>query len=106
MICHSDEISTLDQVIQKCWTLEEIPGESNKILTPEQQSCESHFVENTKLLPIGRFQVMFPFKETPSSLGSSYDNAKRRFLSLERKLWKNDDLKAMYMDFMNEYLTL
>ncbi|XP_055917594.1 uncharacterized protein LOC129949876 [Eupeodes corollae] len=68
--------------------------------------CEDHFVANTKLLPIGRFEVKLPFKSSPNSLGSSFEAAKRRFLALERKISRNNNLRAMYMDFMNEYLSL
>ncbi|XP_055836609.1 uncharacterized protein LOC129905206 [Episyrphus balteatus] len=106
LVCQSEELPDLDKAFQRLWQMEEIPGETKKFLTTEQKMCEDHFVENTKLLPTGRFEVKLPFKSSPNSLGSSFETAKRRFLALERKLSRNTELKAMYMDFMKEYLLL
>lgn len=53
----------VDVLLQRFWEIEEVPScESN--LTPEQLSCESHFKENLKILPSGRFEVRLPFKKT------------------------------------------
>ncbi|XP_050523790.1 uncharacterized protein LOC126895682 [Daktulosphaira vitifoliae] len=41
-----------------------------------------------------------------SQLGKSYETAKRRFLSLERRLQANADIRAEYSKFMNEYKRL
>ncbi|XP_055919381.1 uncharacterized protein LOC129951309 [Eupeodes corollae] len=106
LVCQSETLLDLEKLVQKFWLLEEIPGETKKFLTPEQQLCEKHFVENTQLLPTGRFEVKLPFKSPPNSLGLSFENAKRRFLALERKLFKDSELRTMYMDFMNEYVSL
>ncbi|XP_055909622.1 uncharacterized protein LOC129944297 [Eupeodes corollae] len=106
LVCQCEDLSDLDEKIPKLWLLEEFPGETKKYFTPEQQLCEKHFVENTKLLPTGRFEVKLPFKLSSNSLGSSFETAKRRFLALERKLSKNSDLRGMYMDFMKEYILL
>ncbi|CAG9132384.1 unnamed protein product [Plutella xylostella] len=47
-----------------------------------------------------------PLKESPEVLGNSYTIAKRRLLSLERKLDKDPNLKHRYHKFMREYLDL
>ncbi|XP_055859254.1 uncharacterized protein LOC129921447 [Episyrphus balteatus] len=106
LVCQSEDLSDLDEKIPKLWLLEEIPGETKKYFTPEQQLCEKHFVENTKLLPTGRFEVKLPFKLSSNSLGASFETAKRRFLALERKLSKDSILRGMYIDFMKEYIAL
>ena len=46
------------------------------------------------------------FKTDPSKLGTSFDVAKRRFLSLEKKLSKHREIQQMYTEFMKEYLYL
>ncbi|XP_055918418.1 uncharacterized protein LOC129950505 [Eupeodes corollae] len=104
LLCQCEDLSDLDQKIPKLWLLEEFPGETKKYFTPEQQLCEKHFVENTKLFPTGRFEVKLPFKLSSNSLGSSFETVKCRFLALERKLSKTSDLRGMYMDFMKEYI--
>ncbi|XP_041449541.1 uncharacterized protein LOC121404266 [Drosophila obscura] len=42
----------------------------------------------------------------PKVLGSSFETAKRRFLSLERRIASDQYLHDMYMEFMKEYLNL
>jgi len=54
-------------------------------------------------MPNGHFEVRLPFKLESNNLGSSFDIAKRRFLSLERRLQKSTDLKLLYTEFMEEY---
>lgn len=39
-------------------------------------------------------------------LGASYELARKRFMSLERKLEKNVELRSQYVDFMREYYAL
>ncbi|XP_070068106.1 uncharacterized protein [Drosophila takahashii] len=50
--------------------------------------------------------VRLPFKDEPSLLGSSYDTAKRRFLALERSLNRKPEVKAKYIEFMQEFEAL
>ena len=53
-----------------------------------------------------RFTVQMPFRANFQKLGDTYVQAKRRFLSLERRLHANDNLKQDYTDFVNEFITL
>ena len=103
-----ESLVSIDATLKKFWTMEELPGESTnkKFLTPEQKSCEDHFVKNTTLTSLKKFEVSLPFKSSPETLGSSYETAKRRFLALEKRLEKNSELKCMYLDFMKEYVDL
>jgi len=52
------------------------------------------------------FFVRLLFKSDPLVFGSSFDVAKRRFLSLERTSLKDNSLREMYNAFMKEYLEL
>ncbi|XP_028161950.1 uncharacterized protein LOC114353953 isoform X1 [Ostrinia furnacalis] len=47
-----------------------------------------------------------PLKQDPSLLGLSYENAKCRFLSLERRFHRDPIFKDRYFDFMHEYESL
>ncbi|XP_075167480.1 uncharacterized protein LOC142239573 [Haematobia irritans] len=100
-----DEMS-LDATVQKFWELEQLPGTLKVKFTDEQSKCEEHFYESLRRLPSGRFQVSLPFKTSPSVIGSSFENARRRFFSLERRLSQDDQMRVMYHDFMGEYLDL
>ena len=40
------------------------------------------------------------------NLGTSYELARKRFISLERRLQKNSQLKSQYVNFMREYQEL
>ncbi|XP_033218228.1 uncharacterized protein LOC117173695 [Belonocnema kinseyi] len=51
----------LDSNLTKFWEIEEVP--SIKLLSQEEQACESHFKNNTQRDPAGRYIVRLPFKE-------------------------------------------
>ncbi|XP_055922803.1 uncharacterized protein LOC129953587 [Eupeodes corollae] len=85
----------LNEFVEKFWEIENYPTAS-KLLKPEEIKCEEHFLKTTKKNSEGRFVVSFPFKEDPESLGQSFEMAKRRFLSLERRLDKNNSIRIQY----------
>ncbi|XP_037930540.1 uncharacterized protein LOC119665370, partial [Teleopsis dalmanni] len=97
----------LNSLVKKFWELEEIPKELTvKKYTIEQQHCETKFLNTILRLPLGRLKVQLPFKSNPNLLGQSYETAKNRFLSLERRLSKDCMLQKLYMEFMAEYRDL
>ena len=100
----SDSDLALNDLVQQFWKLEEIPKRT--LYSAENLACEKHFSDNVRRLPNGKFEVKLPFKSDPSILGESFSTAKRRFLSLERRLSKNPEHQIMYNSFMNEYLAL
>jgi len=63
-------------------------------------------VKNVANSNCGRFLVRLPFKSDPLVLRSSFDVAKRRYLSLERRSLKDISLREMYIAFTKEYLEL
>ncbi|XP_075157710.1 uncharacterized protein LOC142230976 [Haematobia irritans] len=95
----------LDKTLKKFWEVEEYEKNPN-MLSEEEAACENHFVENVKLDFDGRVVVRLPFKENPKCLGDSFEAARKRFLSLERRLDRDLQLKSMYKEFMDEYLSL
>ncbi|KAJ8975728.1 hypothetical protein NQ317_004192 [Molorchus minor] len=68
--------------LSKFWEIEECPRK--RVFSEEELACENHFVENTERTQEGRFIVALPLKEKPEILSDSYDQAEKRFLSLER----------------------
>ena len=89
--------------LKKFWEIEEIPKANQ--WTNEELACEKHFQETTQIVE-NRFQVSMPFKPDARPLGDTYVQAKRRFLSLEKKLEGNSCLKQGYPDFINEFISL
>ncbi|KAH9631923.1 hypothetical protein HF086_000260 [Spodoptera exigua] len=89
--------------LTKFWNIEEV-STSKLPLSPHDEFCEQHFVENTTRLEDGRFSVKMPFLENPeTALGESYYMAEKRLLNIEKKLMKNSSLREQYHNFMKEY---
>ncbi|KAK2578819.1 hypothetical protein KPH14_011853 [Odynerus spinipes] len=93
--------TTLDQQLHKFWEIEEIAQKAH--LSPEEQFCETHFSQNTSRSSDGRYTVKLPFNQKQGLLGSSYNNALRRFYALERKFERNQDIQKQYNEFLSEY---
>lgn len=95
---------SIDAQLTKFWETEECPAKA--LLSKEELQCENSFVANTVRNSDGRFIVTLPLKASPEKLGESKLQAEKRFLSLERKLHHNEQLRQMYMGFMREYEAL
>ncbi|XP_072403133.1 uncharacterized protein [Diabrotica undecimpunctata] len=99
-----------DSLVRSFWEIEEISSSTctPKILTPSEQQAEDIFKSSLKILSSGRFQVDLPFKSPNEykKLGESFFLAKKRFLNLEQKLIKSDQLYAQYKQFIHEYIAL
>ncbi|KAI8440876.1 hypothetical protein MSG28_009178 [Choristoneura fumiferana] len=104
--CNLIADNTVQEQLAKFWSLEEVPDNSKLVYSTEERLCENNFVENYSRMPDGRFSVAVPLKRPESSLGDSFERAKQCFLSLERRLHKQPQLKQMYTDFMSEYIEL
>ncbi|CAG9138263.1 unnamed protein product, partial [Plutella xylostella] len=72
----------------------------------EERECEASFSEHTSRNADGRFVVTIPLKESPDVLGDSYNMARRRFMSLEKRFERDPVLKEHYTKFMQEYIDL
>lgn len=100
--CNLNINEQLNKSIKQFWELEE-PDIQPKHLNNNEQFCEQHFKQNTTRADDGRFIVKLPFNSKKHELGESYVTAMNRFLSLERRLNKNTNLKSEYTSFMDEY---
>ncbi|XP_065088817.1 uncharacterized protein LOC135710230 [Ochlerotatus camptorhynchus] len=102
LLCTTDD---LDQQLTRFWEVESCP--QSRGLSKEELACEMYFSETTTRDESGRFVVRLPKKEhVLSQLGDSEIGALRRFQWMQRRLSKNPDLKAQYVDFMAEYIEL
>ncbi|XP_065093228.1 uncharacterized protein LOC135713939 [Ochlerotatus camptorhynchus] len=100
-VCTQD----FDEKLSRFWELEAC--QSSSTMSVEESTCEAHFVATTARDTSGRFMVALPIKPSVISLmGNSYEIAKRRFLSLERRLQTNPQLKSAYSAFIEEYRLL
>lgn len=102
--CNVSTHIDLDEKISKFWELEEISNPKAK--SKEENECELHFSRHTKRLSDGRFMVTIPLTQSPDVLGDSKQQAIKRFLSVERKLERNAELKIQYTKFMAEYIEM
>ncbi|RVE43071.1 hypothetical protein evm_012278 [Chilo suppressalis] len=92
----------LNSILSRFWEVEEVPAYD--VPYPEDLLYEKHFVETHSRNFNGRFIVRLPFKTGRIALGSSFDNALKRFYNLERKLRKDNHLRELYIEFMRDYL--
>ncbi|XP_065079708.1 uncharacterized protein LOC135702580 [Ochlerotatus camptorhynchus] len=91
----------LDELLTRFWELESCKTDS--VLSLEEYACEKLFDRTSVREASGRFIVTVPFIQ---QLGDSQSTALKRFLSLERRLDGNAELKQMYSDFILEYLRM
>lgn len=96
---------SLDSSLKKFWEIEEFSNAPPE-QTDEEKACEKHFTENVIIKSNGKIQVRLPFRSSPELLGNSFKMAKKRFLSVERRLERDSSLKSLYVQFMDEYLSL
>ncbi|XP_075155734.1 uncharacterized protein LOC142229085 [Haematobia irritans] len=95
-----DDIAT-NELLEKFWKIEEVPAESN--LTVAEQACETHFIQTTTRDLNGRFVVRLPLSEDAATLGESETSTYSRFLALERRFKRDNNLEKQYKEFMQSY---
>ncbi|XP_058811088.1 uncharacterized protein LOC131675984 [Topomyia yanbarensis] len=101
-VCSTAEIQ--DQ-LAKFWELETCRTTSTN--STEESACEKIFSETTFRDETGRFVVTLPKRQSIiKQLGDSKGTAVKRFMSLERRLAANPELKAQYSEFIHEYQAL
>ncbi|GFV82893.1 DUF1758 domain-containing protein [Trichonephila clavipes] len=96
--CHA--LLDLQNQIAKFWEVESIPDASN--LSEEDQKVEKFYLDHTRRNCDGRYVVSLPLKND-NALGDSKVQAKRRFISLEKRLQDNPELRDKYVKFMQDY---
>lgn len=98
--CYFTKALDIQKQLQQFWEIEEYP---TAIPSIEHSQCEQLFTKTTVRNEEGRFVVGIPFKQEPEVLGDSKQLAMKRFLSLEKRLLKNPQLRSSYNNFMTEY---
>ncbi|XP_055714891.1 uncharacterized protein LOC129809061 [Phlebotomus papatasi] len=104
-LCSLNMSDTLPQQMERFWTVEE-PPTPEKILSKEEQLCETHFTQHTTRDSDGRFVVRLPLRDNLEALGKSETLALKRCFCIEKKLQRNPDLREKYVAFMREYESL
>ncbi|XP_058827074.1 uncharacterized protein LOC131687050 [Topomyia yanbarensis] len=103
--CQFSNPCTIDELVNRFWQLEEV--HDAKGWSPSERYCEEHFLKNTTRNSEGRYVVKLPKRdELLWQLKDNKYNATRRFFSLERSLGASPDKKAMYQQFIHEYVRL
>lgn len=100
--CHL--IRDLERQVERFWELEQIIGRTH--ISNEEKECELHFIQHTTRDDSGRYTVRLPFDDKLNELGNNKQSAIRRLGSLERRLMQNENMKAEYYKFLDEYGTL
>lgn len=97
-LCHHSNV-TPD--LTQFWELDNVASKHS--LSLEERMCEQSFAQTTVRNDSGRFVVTMPLKGDPSTLGHSFANARKRFLSLERRFKRDPSFHEKYNAFMREY---
>jgi hypothetical protein len=100
---HFTQTDSLQHMMECFWMVEEL---NHKVLTKEERACEKHFVENTRRLDTGCYEVRLPLAGTVDNLGDSYNITRMRFLKLEQKLLKQLQLKEECSKFQLYFVTV
>lgn len=101
---HDSFDNKTDRLLERLWEMESVP--QRRLRSDEEQFCEDHFVANTRRDETGRYIVRIPINPDATELGESRTVALRRFLQMEQRFIKSPELKAKYIEFMAEYLSL
>lgn len=101
LVSYTNDSDTIDQTLRSFWEIEESPCDSP--ISPQDQLAEEMFLSKYYRTFEGRYVSPILLNSSHEPLGSSYDCAMRRFLSLERRLMRSPELHVAYVEFMREY---
>ncbi|XP_055614851.1 uncharacterized protein LOC129761163 [Toxorhynchites rutilus septentrionalis] len=105
--CSGGIVSTndLQDQLAKFWELESC--HTKEAFSVEETICEQIFKKTTFRDNNGRFVVTLPKKEAVlSKIGESRSIAMKRFLGLEKRLQANPEMKALYHEFIQEFINM
>ncbi|CAB3254191.1 unnamed protein product [Arctia plantaginis] len=98
----SAQTHNLEDLTQRFWELERVPGKVHT--SPDDEVCERIFQATHSRNETGRYTVTLPFKYDPLLLGNSYNIAKKRLINLERKLDNALELRSDYNATIQNYI--
>lgn len=102
--CHMSPEATdiqLDKMLVRFWNADAIP--EARQWTPDEQRAEDIFRDTHRRDPSGRYVVRIPLRAYPPPLGNSKRAAKVCFMSVERKLQSNAELRGKYKAIFDDY---
>lgn len=98
-------VTKLEKQVQQFFDAEELNQEERKMTKQEQQS-ENIFQNTHSRDESGRYVIRLPFKDEKIPLGKSRATAVARLFQLENQFEKRPEMKAKYVQCINEYLQL
>lgn len=98
--CATSSLESCD--LRKFWEIEEVQASS--ITSVDDKHCEQFYCSTTTRTPSGKYVAALPLKTDASVLGNSFEIARRRFMSLERKFKSHPNVKILYDDVIKDYL--
>ena len=98
--------SSLEELVERFWTAEDVQESSSSIMSTEEAAAESHFLSTYSRDVDRRFCVRLPLKSTATKLGSSRAMAIQRLRGQERRLVTTPGRYDEYREFMKEYVSL
>ena len=99
----SDQL--LNEQIKCLWKMEELPEKIIGRGLSKQDRYALKLVSESKEFQKGHYQLALPWRPGAPTLSSNYDYPRNRLARLKKRLEANADLKHMYMNAMNEYIT-
>lgn len=100
--CHLVTLTDLTHTMEKFYKHEDYRC-NKKFLTEEEEYCERFFEQTHQRSPSGRFIVTLPLKANADQLVNNHKRVLNQFLSNEKRLQRNDRLRAESEKFMREY---
>ncbi|XP_044594831.1 uncharacterized protein LOC123272197 [Cotesia glomerata] len=100
----SCQLLDLSNQLTRFWIIEDVNPKGSRTL--DHSLCETHYQLNTTRDTSGRYIVKLPFKVENVDFGNSKQQAYKRFLSLQRRLNLDQQLKIEYNKVMQEYIDL
>ncbi|XP_055708913.1 uncharacterized protein LOC129805179 [Phlebotomus papatasi] len=101
--CNMVTLASLEKTVKRFWEIEEV--ECAKSTSVENVEVEEHFAATFSREDSGRFIVQLPLRPNHTELGNSKKRAIRQLRSLEDRLKKLPDMRALYNESMDNYLT-
>ncbi|GBO27362.1 hypothetical protein AVEN_208548-1 [Araneus ventricosus] len=98
------QVQSIEDCLRKFWEVE-TNNEPEKILSEEEEFCEHHYKTKQKRDETGRYIVHMPVKNI-EKLGKSKTMAIKRLYQLWKSLSRDEAIKNLYQDFMQDYLDL
>uniref|UniRef100_A0ABD2WTZ1 Integrase catalytic domain-containing protein n=3 Tax=Trichogramma kaykai TaxID=54128 RepID=A0ABD2WTZ1_9HYME len=95
----------LHGLLERFWLQEEV-NVNSKALTKEEEECEAHFAATHRCDAQGRFVLRLSFRSGVRRLGDSTIPARSAFRRMEGRLAHQPQLRELYEEFMQEYISM